>query len=175
MGLAIAHTTLGNRLIVVARKTEVCNLQAASIVDQKVGGLHVSVENVVIVEVTESLEQLEHVTLDLRLGEVHVGVVEQSRQIVVHVRRDHVENGTLPALGLGTLHGHLLKPQDILVGQHLQQLDLAQCGDGEAVLLVVHKNLLERVDLARVAVSRFVHLSKGALAEFLEHLILADL
>ena len=59
--------------------------------------------------------------------------------------------------------------------QHLQQLDLAQRCDGEAILFVVHQDLLQGVDVAGAEVSRFVDFAKGALAEFLHHLVLADL
>jgi hypothetical protein len=72
-------------------------------------------EDVVVVEVPEALEQLQHVAFDLRLKEFDIGVVEETRQIVVHVRRDHVQYRALPALGLGPFYCHLFQSQDIVV------------------------------------------------------------
>jgi hypothetical protein len=159
----------------VARKAKICDLQAPAVVDEQVGGLHVAMKNVVVVEVAQTLEQLQHVALDLGFLELDVRVVEKAREVVVHVRRDHVQDGPLPSLGLGPLHRHLLQLQDVVVRQHLEQLDLPQRRDGKAVLFVVHEDLLHGVDVARDSMARLVHLSKSALAELLHHLVLADL
>lgn len=173
--LAIALASLRHGLIVMAGETEVCNLQASTVVDEEVCGLHVAVENVVVMQVAEALEQLQHVALDLGLREFDVGIVEQTGEIVVHVGHDHVEYGTLPALCLWALDRHLLELQDVVVGKHLEQLDLAQGGDGKAVLLIVGEDLLHSEDAGGADVSGLVNLSKGALAQLLQQLVLADL
>jgi hypothetical protein len=40
----------------VARKAKICDLQAPAVVDEQVGGLHVAMKNVVVVEVAQTLE-----------------------------------------------------------------------------------------------------------------------
>ena len=94
---------------------------------------------------------------------------------MVHVGHDHVEDGALPALCLWALDRHLLELQDVVVGEHLEQLDLAQSGDGEAVLFVVGEDFLHGEDASGADVSGLVDFSKGALAQLLEQLVLADL
>jgi hypothetical protein len=159
----------------VSRKTKICYLESPAIVDKQVSGFHVSVENVVVMEVLEAFEQLEHVALDLRFLEFDVWVVEKARQIVVHVGRNHVQYCALATLGLGALYCHFFELQDVVVGEHLKQLDFPECSDRKPVLFVVHQYLLERKDTAGDAMSRLVHFAKGALAELLHHFILANL
>lgn len=159
----------------MSRKTEICNLESPAIVDKQVGCLHISVEDVVIVEVSEALEQLQHVALDLRFLELDIWVIEEARQIMIHVRGDHVEYCALPSLGLWAFHCHLFEFQDVVVRQHLQQLDFSQRCNGEPVFFIVHQNLLQRVDAAGNSVSRFVNFTKSSLAELLHHLVLANL
>lgn len=159
----------------MAREAKVGNLESSAVVDEEVRGFHVAVEDVVVVKVAEAFEQLQHVALDLGRREVDIGIVEEARQVVVHVGHDHVEDGALPALCLGALDGHFLQLQDVVVAEHLEQLDLAQGRDGEAVLFVVGEDLLHGKDAAGADVSRLVDFSKGALAQLLEQLVLADL
>jgi hypothetical protein len=52
-----------------------------------------------IVKISQSFQKLLHVALDLRLAEANVRVRQHSAQIVVGVWRDHVQDGTLLALG----------------------------------------------------------------------------
>jgi hypothetical protein len=111
----------------------------------------------------------------LRFHELDIWVVEEAGEVVIHVRCDHVEYRAFSALGLWPLDCHLFEPKDIVVRQHLQQLDLSQRRDWEAILLIVHQNLLEREDPARDAMPRFVHFAEGSLAELLHHLVLANL
>jgi hypothetical protein len=70
---------------------------------------------VVVVEVAQALEELEHVALDLRLRELDFLVIEETGKIVVHVRRDHVEDRAFPALGLWSFHCHLFQLQYVVV------------------------------------------------------------
>jgi hypothetical protein len=51
------------------------------------------------VKISQSFQELLHVALDLRLAEANVRVRQHSAQIVVGVWRDHVQDGTLLALG----------------------------------------------------------------------------
>jgi hypothetical protein len=62
----------------VSCQTKICNLQSPTVVDEQVGGLHISVENVIVVEVAQTLEQLQHIALDLRYFEVDVWIVEET-------------------------------------------------------------------------------------------------
>jgi hypothetical protein len=159
----------------VSRETEIRNLQSPAIVDEQVGCLHISMEDVIVVKIAEALEQLQHVAFDLRFQKLDIGVVEEARQIVIHVRCDHVEYRALSALGLGPFYCHLFQSQDIVMRQHLEQLDLSQRGDGKAVLFVVHQDLLHRVDAASNPMARFVHFTKSSFTQLLEHFVLADL
>jgi hypothetical protein len=52
-----------------------------------------------IVEISQSLQELLHIALDLRFVKADVRVRQHSAQIVVGVWRDHVQGGTLLALG----------------------------------------------------------------------------
>ncbi len=76
-------------------KTKVGNLQNSFVVDEKVGRLHISMQDAVLVEVFQSAKQLQHVALDHRLGEPDGRIVEETRKIMVHVGRDHVDDGFL--------------------------------------------------------------------------------
>jgi hypothetical protein len=122
----ISLATFGHGLVVVSRETEISNLKSTAVIDQKVSGLHIAMEDVVLVEVAKALQQLKHVALDLRLGEFDIWVIEQSRKIVVHIRRNHVQYCSFPSLCLGSFDGHLIQLKDIVVREHLEQLDLTE-------------------------------------------------
>ena len=101
------------RLIVIrACQTKIRNLQDSSIVDEQVGGLHISMENLVLVQVPAALEQLLHVAFDLWDGEMHIGIFKQARQVVVHVGCHH-EHARLFARVFRAFDGHFLQFQDI--------------------------------------------------------------
>lgn len=85
--------------IVVAGQAKISNLKDALVVDEEVGGLHVSVQDVVFVEVAQALEKLDHVALDLSLFEVYGRIIEEARKIVIHVWRHHVHDGFLAFVG----------------------------------------------------------------------------
>jgi hypothetical protein len=53
---AIAPASLRYGFVVVSRKTEIRNLQSPAIVDEQVGCLHISMENVIVVEVAEAFK-----------------------------------------------------------------------------------------------------------------------
>lgn len=73
--LAIALALLRDWFVIVSRQTEICNLESAAIIDEQVGGLHISMEDMVVVEVSEPFEQLQHVALDLWDAELDIGIV----------------------------------------------------------------------------------------------------
>ena len=135
------HSTTPTRkrdiAFVMPRQAKISDLQDALIADQEVGGLHVSVEDVVGVEVPHAFQQLEHVALDLGYGEMDAGVVKHSREVVVHVGSDHVHDRSLPFVVrlccslLRVLDCHILQRQYVLVRQKLQQLDFAKGSDWE--------------------------------------------
>ena len=58
--------------------------------DEKVGGLDISVDNVVIVHILQPLEQLLHVEFDVRRLELDCRVLEESSKVMVHVWEDHL-------------------------------------------------------------------------------------
>jgi hypothetical protein len=54
--IALASQWYG--FVVVARETKICDLKSPAIVDEQVSCLHISMQNVVVVEVSQALEQL---------------------------------------------------------------------------------------------------------------------
>jgi hypothetical protein len=61
------------------------------------------------------------------------------------------------------------------VGEHLEQLDLAQGGDGEAILFVVYQDLFERDNGAGALGAGLGHDAKSALAQLLYNLVVVNL
>jgi hypothetical protein len=118
---------------------------------------------------------LEHVAFDLRFLKLDIWIVEEAGQIVIHIWCDHVKYGAFPAFSLWPFYRHLFELQDIVMRQHLQQLDFSQRRDRKAVFLIVHQNLFEREDATSNPVSRLVDFAKSSLAELLHHLVLANL
>lgn len=140
---AVSLSRLGRGTVIVSRETKVGNLQDTAVVDENVGSLHVAMENVTVMKISQTFQQLKHVAFNLAFGEANIGVGGHAGEIVVHVWRDHVEGGPFLDIFLVSLDGHLVEVQDVDMGQHLEQLDLAQSGDGETVLLVVDQDLFE--------------------------------
>lgn len=119
---SIVSPTFSNRMpspgrwpVVVAGQAKISNLENALVVDEKVGGLHVSVQNVILVEVAQALEKLDHVALDLSLFEVDRRIIKEAGEIVIHVWRHHVHDGFLAFVGLscGVFYSHVFQPQDV--------------------------------------------------------------
>jgi hypothetical protein len=46
-----------------------------------------------MMKILQSTEKLLHVALDLGYGDAHIGIVQQSREVVVHVWKDHIQDG----------------------------------------------------------------------------------
>ena len=59
--------------------------------DKDVGCLHVTVENLVAMNVVEAIHQLLHHLFDLPQGEGHAHVAQQSRQVVLTELEDQVK------------------------------------------------------------------------------------
>jgi hypothetical protein len=87
----------------MACQTKVGNLKDALVVDEKIGSLHISVEDMVFVKIAQTLEQLEHVTFDLSLFKVDRWVIEKARKIMVHIWGHHVHDGFLAFVGCASL------------------------------------------------------------------------
>lgn len=154
----------GDGAVVVASETKVSNLQDTLVIDQEVGSFHVPVKDLVFMEILKALQQLLQVALDLRDGELDRGVVEQTRQVMVHVRGDHVHDGPLSLVRrlAVMLDRHVLQAQDILVGEKLEKLNLPERCDREAVLLVVHDDFLQGDEGARLLRTCLVDLAVAA-------------
>jgi hypothetical protein len=87
---------------------------------------------------------------------------------VVEVR----EGWRCVGVGGGTLvafDSHLLQSQDVGVRQHLEQLDLAQGGDGKAILFVVDQDLFESDNGAGAFGAGLGDDTEGALAQLLDN------
>merc|ERR1719180_621655 len=72
-------------------KTKVSQLQYPSLRDQDVGGFHIPVQDLVVVDVVEALEDLLHHLLDLGEGELNADIAEQAGQIMLAKVKDQVE------------------------------------------------------------------------------------
>ena len=69
---------------------------------------------------------------------------------------------------------HLLEGQDVGVRQHLEQLDLAQGGDGKAILLVVYQDLFEGDNGAGSFGAGLGDDTEGTLTQFLNNVKVVD-
>lgn len=115
-------------IAVGSSQTEIGNLQLTLVVDQKVGGLHITVQDAILVEVECAFEQLLHVELDLAVFESNRGILQHTVEIVVHVRFDHVHVAQFAPFARGT-KGHVDDRNDAWMLELFQQLDLAKSGD----------------------------------------------
>ena len=126
--------------------------------------------------VVQSVEHLLHDLLDLAEAELDVDVGEEPGEVVLGKVEDEVERG-LVLVGLGRARpADLDQVDNVLVAQELQDLDLAQRRDREALLLVLHQDLLQGYDLGLVlAILGLEHLPEGALTDLGQLLVLGDL
>jgi hypothetical protein len=76
-------------------RCRICDYKSVS--TRAIHSFKVEVTN--IMKISQPFQELLHVALDLRLAEANVRVRQHSAQIVVGVWRDHVQDGTLLALG----------------------------------------------------------------------------
>jgi hypothetical protein len=131
------------------------------VVDEQVCSLHISMQNLALVQVGTSLQHLLHVAFYLRFRKHHSRILQQPRQIVIHVWRDH-EHAWLLLCALRSLHGHLFQLEDVGVIELLEQLDFTECRNRETILLIVHQDLLQCHHLACFLRSRLRYLPKCA-------------
>ena len=68
--LASSKSSLGSFALVMPGQSEVGDLENALVIDEEIRSFHISVEDAAVVEIFQAFEELEHVTLDLRLGEM---------------------------------------------------------------------------------------------------------
>lgn len=62
------------------------------VIEQNVGALNVSVQEVLFVAVIETFQQLSHERLDVALVEMYQARLEQTHQVVVHVFKHKIES-----------------------------------------------------------------------------------
>jgi hypothetical protein len=160
-------------VIIRSGEAEIGDLKDAFVADENVGGLHVSMQDFVLVKIGAAREELFHVALDLRFGEGDGGVLEQARQIVFHVERHHEHAGLLVE-ALGSFHSHFFEFEDVDVIELFEEFDFAEGGDGEAILLVVHQNLLEGHHLACLLRFGLGDLTKGSFSQLADVFVFLD-
>ena len=140
-------------------------------------------QNLIDMAIVKAREELLHVALNLWNGEAHPRLISQPSQVMVHVLKDHVNApfvlvaiDLLPLLVSVRPWGcdDLLELDDVLVVQLLEDFDLADGRDREALALVVHADLLERDDLLGLRLLGHEHLPVCALADLLELLEAVD-
>ena len=62
------------------------------VVEQNIGALDVSVQEVLLVAVIETLQQLSHERLDVALVEMNQARLKQTHQVMVHVFENKIES-----------------------------------------------------------------------------------
>ena len=122
-----------------AGQTKVSELQDPLLGDENVGCLHVPVDDLVGVDVEESLTHLLHHFLYLSGAELDVDVAEKASEIVFTEIKDQEECCLVTTI----LTADLQQVHDVLMVQQLEDSHLSQGRDGEALLLVLHQNFLE--------------------------------
>jgi len=83
------------------------------VVDQEIGGLHVSMQYLASMQIVQTFQKLQHVTFDLGLCETDRGIFKEARQIVVHVGRDHVHICPFCGFALWVFDSHFLELEDV--------------------------------------------------------------
>lgn len=117
-------------------------------------------EEVLLVAVVQSVEQLPHDAGIVLLVKVHHAGLEQSHQIVIHVLEHQIER----ALVLAELERVLLVGDDftqvdnVLVVQLTEDFDFAYSRNREPFLLMLQANLLQGHQFIGFLISSFVHL-----------------
>ena len=128
-------------------------------------------QNFVVVNEIEALQQLCHDLLDLGQAELDVHVVQQSGQIVIAKLENQVKGRSIFG-GVLLRSADLQQANHVLVFKKLQYLNLSQCGDRKALLLVLHEHFLQGDDFSGALVLGLEHLAECACpggAQRLEH------
>eukprot|EP00960_Hanusia_phi_P029856 748219-Hanusia_phi.AAC.1 len=125
---------------------------------EEVGHLDVPVDHPLLVHERHGVEQLQQQALDLPLGEGRGGRrVEEARQVVIAVL-EHEED----AVGPGT-HRHVDERDDVGMAETAEERDLSESGEGEAFLLLLHPDPLQRSSMSRRFLLRLEHFAIRAL------------
>mmetsp|Transcript_1310 Transcript_1310/g.2275 ORF Transcript_1310/g.2275 Transcript_1310/m.2275 type:complete len:293 (-) Transcript_1310:268-1146(-) len=146
---------------------KVGQLQHALVVYQKVRPLDVAVQHVVGMAVVQAGQQLQHVALDLRRGELHPRSICQTREVMVHILKHHIDAPFIVVALVRFRCHYLLQPDHVLVVQRLEDFYLADRRNGKALPLVIHSYLLKGNNLARGLLFGHVHLAVRALSDLL--------
>ena len=80
---------------------------------------------------------------------MHRGVFEESREIMIHIRGDHIHDSFFSSVTFSAFDGHLLKLQDVWMRQHFEEFDLSQSRNWEPILFIVHQDFLQSYNIAR--------------------------
>jgi len=149
-------------------KAKVSQFQYPSLRDQYVGGLHIPMEDLVVVDVVEALKDLLHHLLNLGQGELHTDIAEQARQVVLAEVKDQVEGGFVSVVGPADLN----QVDYVFVVELLKNTNFPEGSDGEAFLLILHQDSLQRYNFLWVGfASCLKHLTKSTLPN-LSHLFI---
>lgn len=73
------------------RETKVSQFESTILCDEDVGCFHVTVEDLVAVDEVEAVEQLLHDLLNLPQRELHIGITQQTGQVMLTELEDEVE------------------------------------------------------------------------------------
>lgn len=107
-------------LIVLACEAKIRDLENAPVADEQVRSLHIAMKNLLLVQVFDALEQLQHVALDDGFCDLHRRILEQTREIVAHVWHHHIHDAFRLPSSDDMLHDHLFQNQYIRMRQQLQ-------------------------------------------------------
>jgi len=78
--------------VTVQYNQPVRNTDDSLVIEQNIGALDVSVQEVLLVAVVEALQQLSHEGLDVALVEMDEAGLQQAHQVVVHVFEHKIES-----------------------------------------------------------------------------------
>ena len=106
----------------LAGQPEVAEPHLAGVVEQNVVGLDVAVHDVVLVQVVDPQEDLEHDVLDVVLGHVVLALLDHRVEVEVHELGDHVDLDRVMVL----LDEKALQVQDVLVATGLEDYYFAE-------------------------------------------------
>ena len=99
-------------------------------------------ENLVTVNVVETVEELLHDFLNLAQIELDVDVAEETSEIVIAEIEDEIKGAFKPVILRRLGPANLLEIDDVVVFEQLQDFDLSQSRYREALLFILHQNLL---------------------------------
>lgn len=135
-------------LLVESGQAKVGKLQGACLGDEDVGSFDIAVQNAATMEVVETLEHLAGEIFLVCGCEGEGWMVEQTSQVVGEILEHHE--------AVISLHHDLLQRDYIVVVQTLQEFDLTRRGNGKAIPLAFHTDLLECNLAASINMDTFV-------------------